>query len=90
MAVAEGGRVIALLELPVCGLVSDAPTAEVAASLKALRDAAGRVADWKPPIRTFKSIVGASLACNPGPHVTDMGISDGTTGGFLPLIERVF
>jgi adenine deaminase len=29
---------------------------------------------------TFKSLVGASLACNPGPHVTDMGITDGSTG----------
>jgi adenine deaminase len=29
---------------------------------------------------TFKAVVGASLACNPGPHVTDLGIADGSTG----------
>ena len=30
-----------------------------------------------PPVLAFKAVVGASLACNPGPHVTDMGIADG-------------
>ncbi|WP_273688317.1 adenine deaminase [Ketogulonicigenium vulgare] len=80
MAVAKGGKVIGLLPLPVCGLLSDTETADVGAALAALRDAADQVADWLPPLRTFKALVGASLACNPGPHVTDMGICDGTTG----------
>ncbi|MFN3527326.1 MAG: adenine deaminase C-terminal domain-containing protein, partial [Paracoccus sp. (in: a-proteobacteria)] len=86
MAVAQGGQVLALLPLPVCGLLSDAPTAEVGAQLAALRDAADRVADWLPPLRSFKAIVGASLACNPGPHVTDMGICDGATGEIRPVV----
>jgi adenine deaminase len=80
MAVASGGLVRAVLPLPICGLISDAPAAEIAASLRALRLAADAVADWMPPVLTFKAIVGASLACNPGPHVTDLGIADGTTG----------
>jgi adenine deaminase len=80
MAVAVVGEVKAVLALPICGLISDAPAAEVAESLRVLRAAADGVADWMPPTLTFKSVVGASLACNPGPHVTDMGISDGTTG----------
>lgn len=80
MAVASEGVVRALLPLPICGLISDAPAAEVALQLRALRAAADAVADWMPPILTFKSIVGASLACNPGPHVTDLGIACGTTG----------
>jgi adenine deaminase len=84
MAVASGGAVRAVLALPVCGLVSEAPTEEVAASFHALRDAAGLIADWKPPYLVFKAIVGASLACNPGPHVTDLGITDGTTGEVFP------
>ncbi|GAA4489265.1 hypothetical protein [Gluconacetobacter asukensis] len=25
-------------------------------------------------------VIGASLACNPGPHVTDLGITDGMSG----------
>jgi adenine deaminase len=84
MAVAGGGAVQALLPLPVCGLLSDAPTAEVAAAFRALKQAAEPIADWKPPYLVFKAVVGASLACNPGPHVTDLGITDGTTGEVFP------
>lgn len=80
MAVAAGGAVTALLRLPICGLLSDAPAIEVAAELRALRAAADAIIDWQPPLLTFKAIVGASLACNPGPHVTDVGITDGSTG----------
>jgi adenine deaminase len=80
MAVAAGGVVRALLKLPICGLISDAPAEETAAAFERLKQAADAVVDWQPPILTFKAIVGASLACNPGPHVTDRGITDGTTG----------
>jgi len=80
MAVAREGKLLALLELPVCGLLSDRPTAEVGRALDRLREAAAEVADWLPPLRSFKALVGASLACNPGPHVTDIGICDGATG----------
>ena len=80
VAVAQGGTVRALLPLPVCGLLSDAPTAEVAAGFAALRRAAEGIADWVAPLASIKSVFGASLACNPGPHVTDIGIADGTTG----------
>jgi adenine deaminase len=80
MAVASDGVVRAVLALPICGLLSDAPAAEVAQGLRALRQAADGVADWLPPVLVFKAIGGASLACNPGPHVTDLGIADGSTG----------
>ena len=80
MAVASKGRVTAVLRLPVCGLLSDAPAKDVAAEFRALRAAADAIVDWQPPLLTFKAIVGASLACNPGPHVTDVGITDGSTG----------
>lgn len=80
VAVAEAGRVTALLALPVCGLLSDAPVAETAAGFAALRQAAERISDWPPPLASIKSVFGASLACNPGPHVTDLGLADGTTG----------
>ena len=80
MAVAGGGAVRAVLRLPVCGLVSAAPAVEVAAEFRALRAAADAIVDWEPPLLTFKAVVGASLACNPGPHVTDVGITDGSTG----------
>ncbi len=80
MAVAAHGAVTAVLRLPVCGLVSAAPAAQVAAEFSALRTAADAIVEWQPPLLTFKSVVGASLACNPGPHVTDIGITDGSTG----------
>jgi adenine deaminase len=80
MAVASKGAVTAVLRLPVCGLLSDMPAIEVAAEFRALRAAADAIVDWQPPLLTFKAIVGASLACNPGPHVTDVGITDGSTG----------
>jgi adenine deaminase len=89
MAVAEGGAVTALVALPVCGLLSDAPATEVAADFAALKAAADRIADWQPPYRTFKAVTGASLACNPGPHVTDLGLTDGTTGEIRPLAAAV-
>jgi adenine deaminase len=80
LAVASGGAVTAVLPLPICGLISDAPTPDVAAQLRRLRQAADAVVTWQPPLLTFKALGGASLACNPGPHVTDMGITDGSTG----------
>ena len=80
VSVAQHGQVRALLKLPVCGLLSDAPTADVAADFAALRRAAAEIADWPPPLASIKSVFGSSLACNPGPHVTDLGIADGTTG----------
>ncbi|MEI4472822.1 adenine deaminase [Frigidibacter sp. MR17.24] len=87
MAVARGGAVIALLPLPVCGLLSDAPATETALALATLRAAAAEVADWAPPLRTFKALTGASLACNPGPRVTDLGLGDGATGELRGLFE---
>jgi adenine deaminase len=92
MAVAGGGEVRALLPLPVAGLVSDRPLAEVAEGFRRVRAATDAIVDWKPPYRVFKALVGASLACNPGPHVTDLGVADGTTGevfGLEALLEPV-
>ena len=89
MAVAQGGKVTACLPLPLCGLFSDDPAPAVARALRALRAAAEAVADYDPPLRTFKSLVGASLACNPGPHVTDLGITDGSTGLIHGLFDPI-
>ncbi|PVE51388.1 adenine deaminase [Rhizobium rhizogenes] len=80
MAVASGGKVTALLPLSLSGLVSDAPLAEVAAGFEAVREAVGKVVEWQPPYLVFKACFGATLACNTGPHQTDMGIADVLTG----------
>ncbi|WP_259461823.1 hypothetical protein, partial [Enterobacter sp. R1(2018)] len=46
-----------------------------------------KVADWEPPYRVFKAIEGTCLACNAGPHLTDLGLTDGATRQIVdPLI----
>lgn len=89
MAVASAGKIDAVLPLPLCGLVSDAPLADVSAGFAALRDAVGRIVDWQPPYLVFKACFGATLACNAGPHQTDRGIADVVTGKLLenPVLE---
>lgn len=89
MAVVQDGKVIASLALPLSGLVSDAPLSEVSAAFVALRDAMDRVVEWKPPYLIFKACFGATLACNAGPHQTDMGIADVTRASPLtsPVLE---
>jgi adenine deaminase len=79
MAVVQDGVVLALVELPVAGMLSELSPAVLAEKFRALREAASRVTEWKPPYWTFKAIEGTCLACNPGPHLTDMGLTDGTT-----------
>ncbi|ASJ74178.1 adenine deaminase [Granulosicoccus antarcticus] len=76
MAVAIDGKVIATLPLPLSGLISDRPLSEISEQFKNLRDAMDQVIQWQPPYLIFKACFGASLACNAGPHLTDMGIAD--------------
>ncbi|WDZ79438.1 adenine deaminase C-terminal domain-containing protein (plasmid) [Ensifer adhaerens] len=83
MAVASGGKLDALLPLPLAGLVSAESLAEVATGFAELRDAVGRIVDWQPPYLVFKACFGATLACNVGPHQTDRGIADVVTGKLL-------
>jgi adenine deaminase len=49
-------------------------------------DAAGEVCAWQPPYRTFKALGGQSLACNPGPHLTDLGMTDGGSKDIRELL----
>lgn len=86
MAVAQNGTVIAICEFPVAGLLSESAPDQLASEFRAVREAAGKVVDWHPPYRVFKAIEGTSLACNPGPHLTDMGLADGTEGKLLDLV----
>ncbi|MGP4672686.1 adenine deaminase [Agrobacterium salinitolerans] len=91
MAVASEGKVTAVLPLPLSGLVSDAPLEDVAKAFEVLREAVGRVVEWQPPYLVFKACFGATLACNIGPHQTDMGIADVLTGRVMesPVIAVV-
>ena len=89
MAVAQRGKVTALLPLPIAGLVSAKPLAEVASEFASVCDAMGEVVAWNPPYLTFKALVGATLACNAGPHQTDLGIADPQAGILMtsPVLE---
>ena len=86
MAVARDGRVTATIEMPIAGMLSDAPPAQVAEAYRLVREAAGQVIEWKPPYRTFKALEGTALACNAGPHLTDLGLTDGTSGEIVDLL----
>ncbi|KAA3512939.1 adenine deaminase [Agrobacterium rosae] len=89
MAVASGGKVTALLPLPLSGLVSDVGLEDVASGFETVRDAVGQIVEWQPPYLVFKACFGATLACNIGPHQTDMGIADVLTGRVMetPVLE---
>ena len=76
MAVALGGKLIASLPLPLSGLISDLSLSEISAGFSAIREAMDEVVDWQPPYLIFKACFGATLACNNGPHMTDLGIAD--------------
>ncbi|WP_270934949.1 adenine deaminase [Falsiroseomonas oryzae] len=87
MAVAREGKVVALLPLPIAGLLADTPPEVTAANFAKLRAAADQVIDWQGPFRVFRGLTGISLACNAGPHPTDLGLTDGGTGEIFDPAE---
>jgi adenine deaminase len=86
LAVAKNGKVIAIFEMPIAGMLSAETPQQAAEAYRQLRAAAGQVVDWLPPYRVFKAIEGTSLACNPGPHLTDLGLTDGSTHEIVGMI----
>ena len=78
----------ASLAYPVAGMLSLDGPEEVARLHKRIVDIAGEICRWQPPYRTFKALSGQSLACNPGPHLTDLGLTDGTTKEIRPTLIR--
>ena len=84
--VVRAGQVIASMAFPVAGLLSTKSAEEVVRDHRAVVDAAGTVVDWEGPYRTFKALSGQCLACNAGPHLTDLGLTDGTTQCLVPMV----
>lgn len=76
LAVASAGKVVANLELPLAGLISEKPLQDVARDFAILRDALDALVDWQPPYLVFKALFGASLVCNAGPRLSDVGLVD--------------
>ncbi len=78
-AVVQGGKLVASVAFPVAGLLSAKAPEDVAREHHAVVEAAGRIVKWQGPYRTFKALSGQCLACNPGPHLTDLGLTCGDT-----------
>ena len=88
MALVQNGDVIAHVAMPIAGMLSELPPDELARQFRELRERSNLIADWEPPYRVFKAIEGTCLACNAGPHLTDLGLTDGTTRQIVdPLIS---
>lgn len=88
MALVKNGDVIAHVAMPIAGMLSELPPDELARQFRELRERSNLIADWEPPYRVFKAIEGTCLACNAGPHLTDLGLTDGTTRQIVdPLIS---
>ncbi|MHC9514524.1 adenine deaminase [Enterobacter mori] len=88
MALVQNGDVIAHVAMPIAGMLSELPPDELARQFSDLRERSNLIADWEPPYRVFKAIEGTCLACNAGPHLTDLGLTDGTTRQIVdPLIS---
>lgn len=88
-AVVKDGKVAASLAYPVAGMLSLDGPEEVGRAHKRIVEIAGEICTWQPPYRTFKALSGQSLACNPGPHLTDLGLTDGTTKEIRSPLIRV-
>ncbi|MCX2941536.1 amidohydrolase family protein [Rahnella perminowiae] len=86
MALSQHGKLLASIDMPIGGMLSDLPAPELAKQFKNLRNLSAQVADWEPPYRVFKAIEGTCLACNAGPHLTDLGLTD---GGLREIVDPV-
>ena len=78
-----GQKVVAQVDLPLAGLVSEAPVENVARGFAAIRKAMNEIVDWQPPYLVLKALFGASLVCNAGPRLSDVGIVDVFEGKLL-------
>jgi len=83
LGVTANGEILAHLDLPLAGLVSEAPLSEVAERFATLRQTLDALVDWEPPYLVFKALFGASLVCNAGPRLSDVGLVDVFEGRIL-------
>ena len=81
-ALASGGRIVGELPLPVCGLMSDRPCAEVEAKVAELRDAAHRMG-VPDDIDPFITLSFMALTVIPELRLTERGLFDVTKMAYL-------
>lgn len=77
------GRIVALVELPIAGLMSPLPVDEIAARVTAFEEAMPELG--LPPIFPFGLVVMA-LPVYPEVRITDMGMVDVATQQFVPVL----
>lgn len=84
-AVAAEGKVLAVLPLPVLGLMSDLPAEELVPQIAAVEEALASVSD-----ESCYLLKGATMALPvlPGTLITDCGLVDGPSQKILPLFEN--
>lgn len=91
VAVSAGGKVLASVALPIGGLLSPSGPDAVARDQDAVERAALSIGLQPSQLsQPLFQVMTATLPCLPGPHVTDLGIADGTTGelvGSLPVAD---
>ncbi|WP_353948270.1 adenine deaminase [Sporolactobacillus sp. Y61] len=84
MVVVDGGRVLAELALPIAGLMTDAPAAEVAAALQKLRAAASSLGSAES-FNPFLTLSFLSLPVIPDLKLTDTGLFDVRAFHHIPV-----
>lgn len=81
VAVVSNGHVLEQIELPIGGLLSPLAAKEVAEKQRRLEEAILSIGLSSEVLtQPLLQVVTASLPCLPGPHLTDLGLVDGTTG----------
>jgi len=86
IVVVRGGTVLSMIELPIAGLLSPLPPHELAEVQRATTEAALGVATLARMSQPLFQVATSSLACLPGPHVTDVGLIDGSAGVLVDSI----
>lgn len=80
LAVVSKGQVLAKMPLAFGGLMQDGSLQTASDEFDAIIASMHKIVDWKPPYLVFKACFGASLVCNAGPHLSDLGIVDTFSG----------
>ncbi|HSH68665.1 MAG TPA: adenine deaminase [Deferrisomatales bacterium] len=86
LAAARGAELLALLPLPLAGLMSDRPIEEVQDGLASLLAAARALGSPLPD--PFMALSFLALEVIPGLKLTDLGLVDVTAGKVVPLYTR--
>jgi adenine deaminase len=81
VAVVQGTEVLGHIPLPIAGILNPRSAYDVALLQRETQDAAMSIGLFAPTLtQPLFQVMLSSLACLPGPHVTDVGLIDGTTG----------